>query len=57
MDYKALLTLAAALVILFTAMFDPPLAASIAIGSLLVWGMYLLLMHKKKRMAPLSVIL
>ncbi|HEX7515220.1 MAG TPA: hypothetical protein VF393_06500 [archaeon] len=53
MDYKALLTLAAAFFILFAAMFNPLLAAGIAIGSLVVWTSYLLVTYayetKEKR--------
>ncbi|MGZ4928647.1 MAG: hypothetical protein ACXV76_10295 [Halobacteriota archaeon] len=52
MDYKALLTLIAALVILFTATFDPVLAFSIAIGCVLVWCIYLLIMLKQNRITP-----
>lgn len=45
MDYKALLTLAAAFFILFAAIFNPLLAAGIAIGSLVVWAGYLLVTY------------
>jgi hypothetical protein len=52
-DYKALLTLAAAFFILFAAMFNPLLAAGIAIGSLVVWTSYFLITYayqtKEKR--------
>jgi uncharacterized membrane protein (UPF0136 family) len=47
-DYKALLTLAAGLLILFAAVFNPILAASIAIGSLVVWASYLLVTYAYK---------
>jgi hypothetical protein len=47
-DYKALLTLAAGFLILFAAMFDPFLAASITIGSLVVWAGYLLVTYAYK---------
>jgi len=40
-DNKALLTLEAAFFILFAAMFNPLLAAGIAIVSLVVWAGYL----------------
>ena len=48
MDYKALLTLAAAFIILFAATFNPLLAASIAIGALVVWAAYLLITYAHK---------
>jgi hypothetical protein len=47
-DSKALLTLAAAFFILFAAIFNPLLAASIAIGSLAVWAGYLLVTYAYK---------
>lgn len=49
MEYKALLTLVAAFFILFAAMLNPLIAASIAIGSLMVWFGYLLVTYDDKK--------
>lgn len=48
-DYKALLTLAAALVIVFAAVFNPLVASSIALCSCVVWAGYLLVMYYKTK--------